>query len=416
MAKKTSSLKSTLVSYFKDKKENNTDAKYNIKPTSREKKFLNYYSKSPIKIQPFNIQIPSKVSNDIISQPTPEPTQPKVLQKSYILPEVNGAVSNLIKRLNGISFNRSIENKNINNKIYNTNNNILRTKNSTSFEKIIKSISKLNTPTIINVPKVTKIDNTKDPINIPKVTKIDNTKDPINIPKVTKIENVSNKFNKNISTKLINKNSPQNKTMSSNTSTIDARFVNKTTTPNHIVSKVLNRFIENETNNIHNSNTRPALPKIIPSYAKGGYVDSPTLIMAGDSKSPSGGKEGEHIIPESLIERKKIQDIKAERKVEYKPKQQQEYKPNPLKIEKNNIQNPSTASALSIDKNTHLKMNKMNDKSSDSQTPIVQGGGNANPQDKFNSSTPRSSSVLHSQSDFFFRTQTQYPKWRQRIG
>ena len=124
--------------------------------------------------------------------------------------------------------------------------------------------------------------------------------------------------------------------------------------------------------------------------------------MAGDSKNPSGGKEGEFIIPESKIGKQKHQDTKQ----------------NSIKIDKNNLQNLSTGSAQSIDKNTHLKMNQPSMGSSPPipppPPPVNSGVDN---QSTFNSPSPKNSGGgTNIPSDDFFRSQTQYPIWRQRTG
>ena len=194
--------------------------------------------------------------------------------------------------------------------------------------KVLPQKTVINNEKTKVIPEKTVINNEKTKV-IPEKVVLRDAK-PRNIPEKTKIsQQTSNKVENSISNTLnriekINKNTNSSVKLNSvvdnskdsiknvlKKSVLLHNHMNKTTfgdTNYENVSKVVNsENIKSLSPNITNVLTKQ---KEIPSLAKGGFVETPTIAQIGDAKSSSGKKEGEMVIAPS-----KLPEILAETNV-----------------------------------------------------------------------------------------------------
>ena len=454
------SLKSAILSYFENKKNQEiSESDVIINPTKKENSFLNYYSKNIEVEKSENKQVPSSLN--IVEEHTKEPSENTKNAKSYLPIEMVNVLEKLNKRIDSISINpsNSSENNHIKNYQNSKTNNITKKKTNitnNSNKKSITNFSSLSVPSIINntkntkpinlttnletvkeekesVTPVTKPETPKESVtpvtkpetpkeSITPVTKLETVRESVtpvtkletvreSVTPVTNLETVRESVTpatkletvrEQINNALIN-NTKTKKNISSDKT--DISFINKTTTPDSIVSKILNHYIttklndnKSSVNTNHQFNSIAQLPKVIPAFAGGGYLDSPKLIMAGDSTSPSGRKEGEFIVPESQV--KKVPRISSTQIPQ-------------VEIGKNQT-TPTSIAATSMGQNASLKLN---DAVGANEAPpsninvtnqnIGGGGGESNGGGR-GSGTSKGVQMM--------KSQTAFPVWRRGTG
>ena len=150
-----------------------------------------------------------------------------------------------------------------------------------------------------NFPEVEKKDNSTDisilpkPVRFPKMIEPSNDGDIETRERIDKFLNKVEGLVKGSSTNITNINN-NNKIIKSNFSK-NKNIKNYNKSMNDKKIRIDLSSIKTKVNNVINKNGIMQ----IPSFSEGGFVDEPTIVVAGDAKDASGKPEGEMVIPES---------------------------------------------------------------------------------------------------------------------
>ena len=139
--------------------------------------------------------------------------------------------------------------------------------------------------------------------------------------------------------------------------------------------------------------------KEIPSFAKGGFVPTPTIAKIGDAKDPSGKPEGEWIVPDSKV--RKVPNISQS-------KQPEVFLGKSVKV------TTSQEASKVLNENASLKAQESSTRQSKEPAANITTVNNVQKGGESGRSNPPIGGTTKAVGSMSLNTQ--YPRWRQKMG